>query len=47
MAKLVDAIPETDDQDEEEEDSSGPKYIRLPKVTSLPNNFVFTYFEAE
>jgi len=38
MAKLVDDV--------QEPDPSPPKYIRLPKVTSLPNSFVFSYFES-
>ncbi len=42
MAKLVDDI-----QDEDDPESNVPKFIRLPKVTSLPNSFVFTYFDED
>ncbi|XP_021945092.2 voltage-dependent T-type calcium channel subunit alpha-1G isoform X3 [Folsomia candida] len=43
MAKLVDDIQDTDDP----ESNNPPKFIRLPKVTSLPNSFVFTYFDDD
>jgi flagellar biosynthesis/type III secretory pathway M-ring protein FliF/YscJ len=47
MAKLVDEIPDPEDEEDSSTYQQQPKYIRLPKVTSLPNNFVFTYFRAE
>ncbi len=34
---------EEDDGDNDTETS--PKYVRLAKVSSLPDNFIYTYFE--
>lgn len=36
---------EEDDGDGDNDTETSPKYVRLAKVSSLPDNFIYTYFE--